>query len=208
MLSSVSGSSRWGSPASFSCSLQLLAREKEHLCGKRRIINLLHSGSFPSDLGWQSEFFPQSHLPTISGFPCSYFCIFDICLCNLVSWLLSSLPKFISSQSQGAVLLGSAPWLSSPFPILKVPADRAIPQLLLSTPWSSFLVESHPFLIGLMGLCEVWGWLLQLLPSFRGPSIRTINQLSFPLQSGGKVFLSLHKCLLYMQKCMSAFCLQ
>lgn len=212
MVRSVSGSSRWGFPTVFSFSL--LAREKENLSGKRRTINLLHFWSFPCNLGWQSEFCPQSHLPTmslllISGFPCSYFCIFwhfPLQLSFLVPLLLSQVYLFPKPWNCSAQVW----WLSSPLLFLQVPADRAhsiAPSKLLSTPCSSLLLESNLLLIGLVGLCEVWDWLLQLLPSFRGPSIRTINQLSFPLQSGGKVFLSLHKWLLYMQKCMSAFCL-
>lgn len=169
--------------------------------------------SFPSDLRWQSQcsslslIFPPCHFSQflVSSAP---FCIFwhlPLQLSFLVPSQVYLLPKPWSCAAQ------TAPWLSSPLLFLSVPADRAhsiAPPKIFLTSCSSFLVESNLLLTGLMGLCEVWDWLLRSLPSFREPSIRTINQLSFLFQSEGKVFLSLHKCLLYMQKCMSAFCLQ
>ena len=151
-------------------------------------MNLHSSGSFPPPfplIGVDNHsVLPQSHCPTmslllISDFPRSYFCI-----------------------SLHLPLQLSLPGPSSPFPRLLPPKDTelccsdcyldsvhpcspsvcvqsrvhyiVLPKLLL-TPYSSFLVEFHLLVIGLMGLCEVLDWLLQLLPSFRVPSIHQHN---------------------------------
>lgn len=159
MLSSVSGSSRWGSPTSFSCSLQLLARKKEHLCGKRRIRSLLHSGSFPSDLGWQSEFFPHSHLHTVNFHNFSWFLVSPAPISAFLTfafatWFPGSSPPLSSSSPPKAMELCCSdllPGWAHPSPSSNS-CRQGHSTALLSTPWSSFLVESHPFLIGF-----VWG---------------------------------------------------
>lgn len=134
MVRSVSGSSRWGFPTSFSCNLQPLP-------GKRRITNLLHSGSFPSPspLIWGdnqspslSLIFPPSHFSWFLVSPAPISAFFDVCLCSSVSWFLSSLLKCVSSQSQGVVLLRSAPDWAHPCSSSMCLQTGLSPQLLLS----------------------------------------------------------------------------
>lgn len=60
-----------------------------------------------------------------------------------------------------------------------------LPKPLL-TACSSFLVEFNLLVIGLLGLCEVFDWLLQLLLSFRELSNSTIKPTLLPVPIGRK----------------------
>lgn len=114
----------------------------------------------------------------ISGFPCSFFCIFwhlPLQLSFLVPLLPSQVYLLLKPWSWAAQICSLTELtLALPQCACRQGPFHSCPKLPL-TPWSSFLVESNLLLVGLMGLCEAWDWLPQLLSSFRGPSIRTIN---------------------------------
>lgn len=167
--------------------------KRSSFSGKRRIMNLLCSGSFPlsfpCDLGWQSQCsssVSSSHYVASLDFwfpPLRFLQFLTFAFATQFAWSLFSLHKFISSQRHRYVLLGLLPSVHpcSP-PVCMQPRVHYVilPKLLL-TPCSSFLVEFNLLVIGLMGLCEVLDWLLQLLPSFREPSISTIKPTLLPV---------------------------
>lgn len=177
-------------------------------------MNLLCSRSFslPFHLIWtdNQSMLPQSHLPTmllllISDFPCSYFCIswhWPLPIC-LASFLPSQVCCFLKTQE----LCCSDCYLEnihphSPLGCLQPRVHFIVLNSLIAWWIQSVSHWSYGFMWGFGLISSIITFFSESHPSAQ------LNPLSFPFQSGGKVFLSFSKCLLYMQKCMSAFCLQ
>lgn len=164
--------------------------------------------SFPSDLAWQSwrlSSVSSSHCGASLDFwfpPLLFLRFLTFAFATHFAWSLFSLHNFKTSQRQRVVLLRllSRQWVSLQCRVHYI----VLPKILL-TPYSSFLL-----VIGPMDFCEGFGLASPIITFFQRathPSAQ-LNWLSFSFQPGEKVFPAFSKSFLYMQKCMSAFCLQ